>query len=365
MAIYYVKHSGGSDSNDGLSVANAFATIQKATDTCDAGSSIYILATGTHTPGAEIELDIKTGSANDPINIFGADASGTLLTGSNMATISGSSLSSGDHIFLANTSGGSYYRLNNIRMTASPLSCVSASNANSNGGTSWVCMNCRFDNNGYNSFEVGRTGSPGTRVTAINCEFDNNGNDGIGYITTNRGNWYLTGCRIHNNANNGVSSRGHNRIVNCLIYGNGGKGAFMSTYSVEMWGNTIYDNGSHGIQNHRGDWYTAIHNNIIAGNGGYGLYSATTSYDELEVHNANNLFHNNSSGTSNTGAVAVLGINNIEADPDFVSTTEGNADFLRPSADSPAKGAGLNGTDIGSVASAGGGGGGGTVGFAL
>lgn len=351
MAIYYVKHSGGSDSNDGLSVANAFATLQHACDNVPKNNQIYVMATGTHTPAAPIDLDTQVGTASQPIDIWGADASGNLLTGDNYADISGSAMSSGEDVFRLNQSSGTQYiRMNNLRITAAPQSGISFA---SSSGQGYVIMkNCRLDNNGFNGIEVGRSGSPNPcSVMAHNCEFDNNTQDGLGNITTNRGEWYLSGCRMHNNGNSGVAVRQTHTIHNCLIYANGAKGVDVgSGLPAQIVSCTIFNNTSDGIDVVHLYPESQVSSNIIASNGGYGYNTNSTGNAGVGHHQSYNLYHNNTSGEHILGDSPIPGINNTIADPDFVSTTEGNAEFLIPSKDSPANGAGANGSDAGSIA---------------
>ena len=71
---YFVRTS-GNDANDGLTVNTAFATIQKAVNSCTtAGNTIYI-GQGTYSEMVEIGINNGTnagsGTANDPNKIIG------------------------------------------------------------------------------------------------------------------------------------------------------------------------------------------------------------------------------------------------------------------------------------------------------
>lgn len=348
MAIYYVKSSGGDDTDTGLSVGNAWATLQHALDTVPKNNQIYVLDDGTHTPSAPIDLDTNLGTASQPIDIYGADASGNLHTRGNMTTISGSGLAAGEDIVRLNQSTGTnYIRMRNLRLTASPQSAISF--ASSTGKGYIIMNNCRLDNNGYNGVEVGRSGSPNpVYIIALDCEFDNNSNDGLGFIITNRGDWHLSGCRIHNNGNDGVSLRRHSWIEDCLIYSNTRYGILGgSGIPVRCSNCTIYNNGSHGIYDSAGYPNNFVNHNIIANNGGYGYYPNNNGNGGIFHHQLANLYHNNTSGPHRQGSSPIPGILQLSGDPLFISTNESDDNFLVVAANSPAKGAGANGNDIG------------------
>ena len=124
-------------------------------------------------------------------------------------------------------------------------------------------------------------------------------------------------------------------------------------------GNTVYGNGSHGIemQNYAGDGtpIANLHlwNNTCVDNGGYGFYWGTAS-PTVDLLMDYNHTHNNTSGvTDRTGGLP--GDNNVTGDPLFTSTTDGSEDFT-PLTGSPLIGAGVRGAMIGAVAHADGGG---------
>ncbi len=96
--------------------------------------------------------------------------------------------------------------------------------------------------------------------------------------------------------------------------------------------NTIYNNGANGILldglTDDAVLLVAIFNNLITHNTGYGVNAiGTVTYDPgLGEVNYNNSW-NNTAGIHNIGGF--WGTRNISADPDYKSTTLGDADFLK------------------------------------
>ena len=77
MAEYYVVHNGPQGSGNGSSVANG-KELQAAIDGATAGDRILVCATGTYSPAATIDIDTVTGTYSNPIQIIGANSSGTV-----------------------------------------------------------------------------------------------------------------------------------------------------------------------------------------------------------------------------------------------------------------------------------------------
>ena len=371
MAIYYVKSTGGSDSNDGLSVANAWATIGHATINAYVSTQeteIRILKDGTHFPTGTITLPhASTGSKTQLL--VGADTSGNRLTDGSHVIISGASITTpaGKPIIeTTNATGTAYLHFRNLRFTACAAEALAF--------TKQAVINaahCRFDNS-QNGVKINAqdNGCASGYLYGVNCEFDNNTVSGIAYNACNRGIWQLYGCRIHNNGSHGIYNRTDVKIIHCLIYNNGGggvsTGSSANTISV-MTNNTIYNNAGDGVKEYANDSLHIHSGNIFASNGGYGYTTTNQGNTGNQQQMHFNLFHNNTSGTTPFGSLDFIGQNNISGDPLFESTTEGDANFLRLSTSSPAVDAGpFPGMDIGALKSMGGGGsGGGTVGYAL
>ena len=128
------------------------------------------------------------------------------------------------------------------------------------------------------------------------------------------------------------------RIFNNLVYNNISDGIECEgtgtgkTSRFRVFQNTIYNNGGDGIRlNGETDDVTlvAIFNNLITHNTGYGVNAiGTVTYDD-DMGNVN--FNNSWNNTAGIHNIPVLswGSENISADPDYISTTVGNADFLK------------------------------------
>ncbi|HXK58588.1 MAG TPA: right-handed parallel beta-helix repeat-containing protein [Acidobacteriota bacterium] len=132
--------------------------------------------------------------------------------------------------------------------------------------------------------------------------------------------------RCYDNARSGIiiSHGVNNQVYNNLCYGNGHYGILVQygrATDTEVYNNTAYDNRLGGIVvgSSAGEG-TIVRNNIAYGNGGDQFSAA------VEVTEDHNLFG---------------------VDPLFVSTDPANPDFMKISADSPAKDAG---TSVGSIA---------------
>ena len=358
MAIYYVKSSGGSDSNDGLSVANAFATIQHGMDQWSSAQNPYelrIVNDGTHSITSTLVYD-HSATGSRPFQMYGADSSGNLYDdNSAMVTIDGSGLSNTDPMFKTTGSGMTQYR--NLRFTGGPGYAVM--------GLSTVTMQwtfCRFDNCQYgigNNF-ADDLSSNGTSYQPYNfmreCEIDNHTSHGTNYPGTNRGPFYMYGCKIHSNGGDGFKYRSDVQCYHCLIYNNTGKGvgAYSSALTLSRFiNNTVYNNGEDGVVQYANYDHQSLSGNNIANNGGYGYKTNNTGNGGNQRYMTHNIFHSNTSGAHNfdggSNSMTYIGQSNQNVDPDFLSTTTSSDDFLRPSKTSPARLASPLGIDIGAL----------------
>ena len=74
MATYYVRSSGGNDSNAGTSFALGWATVGKAASTVTQGDTVIICADGTHDVGTGADFSTN----GNYILVTGADATGNV-----------------------------------------------------------------------------------------------------------------------------------------------------------------------------------------------------------------------------------------------------------------------------------------------
>lgn len=377
MAVYYVKSSGGSDSNDGLSVANAFATIQHGLDQWDLLQNPYelrIVNDGTHNITSTITMS-HSSTGSRPVRVYGVDSSGDLIDdNSEMVTINGSGLSNTDPMLKSTNSGNCTVMLRNLRLTGGP---GFAFVGNSSGKFQWTF--CRFDNCYYglgNNFDDDLTANGFSSLPENflrECEIDNHTSHGCTYPGVNRGSYYMWGCKVHSNGGDGIRYRSDLQLYHCLVYNNAseGIGAESSALTLSrLINNTIYNNGSHGVVQYANYDNQILSGNIIANNGGHGYKTNNTGNGGNQQYMTHNIFHSNTSGAHNfdggSNSMTYIGQSNQNVNPDFESTSTSSADFLRPSNSSPARLAGPLGIDIGALrAKESGGGGGGTVGYAL
>ena len=337
-ATYYVRSTDGDDGDDGLTVGNAWATVQYAFDNTTAGDIVLVCADGTHTPTATIDIDntnIVTGA--NPLTVRGCAADGT--DDGTVATITGASISS-NYIFNYNVSGIAV-RCSNLRLTASTSTAAYIQSTVDAAVISFD--NCQFDNASGAGVTINES-SQTCVVMFTFCEFNNNGTYGSGNATSARGGGYYKYCSFHDNTSHGIYERGrYGKVVvdDCLIYDNGGDGILYdeASYDIKISNSVVFGNTGDGIELASGS-YAKIINTIIRSNGGYGVNKNSGNIGELYYFDYN-CSHNNTSGHIDINSGNLPGSNNVTSDPKFTSETNGSEDFTLQS-DSPCKNTGLN-----------------------
>lgn len=326
MADYFVRSSGGSDGNTGLSFAQGWATIQYALDTVNTeGDRILICADGNHLPTAQIDIDTNAIDDDDPIIILSANATGTI--DGTQATISGASLPANTTMFSYNLTGFSY-KWENLRITgATDHNILFTSTAN--GHASYI--DCRIDSATDHGVRIEESDSD-FNVNFINCEVDSNG-AGIGVNTNQRGGTKVINCSIHDNTNIGYAEGarwGKVVAIGNLIYDNGGDGIklYYPSVSAVIMGNVIFGNSGDGLDSDNNviSGHFMIINNIFRSNGGYGI-NTNTATNNIFAFADYNCYSNNTSGAIDIGGGTPPGSNNVTSDPQFVSETDGSEDF--------------------------------------
>lgn len=91
---YYVSSENGSDSNDGLSVENAFATINKGIQAVEPGGTVYVM-----------EGDYRDENAGTPVISFSEDTNGQTDTAGNLYVYSSCQNVNNPHVVTINKSG--------------------------------------------------------------------------------------------------------------------------------------------------------------------------------------------------------------------------------------------------------------------
>lgn len=326
MPTYYVRSSGGSDGNDGLSFANGWATVQYAADTAVGGDTVLVCADGTHLPTATVDFDTNAGTVINPITFRGSAADGT--DDGTTATISGSGLGAGTSLINLNKAVNVLY-LFNLRLTASKLYGIAVANT----GT-FFFNNCRVDTSSSHGFY--NTQAANTTIIVWNCEIDSNGGSGFDVNTESRSKTEVKFSSIHDNASYGIGDSfyipGYSfpLIDHCLIYDNGSDGINLRGSSLtgrsEIVANTIYGNTGDGIDLDVDSGVYLVSKNIIVNNGGYGINTHSASLLQVAACDYNDT-SNNTSGAIDINGGVLPGTGNITEDPQFASVVSGSEDF--------------------------------------
>lgn len=322
MATYYVRSSGGSDGNDGLSFANGWATIQFAADTVAAGDVILICADGTHLPTATITIDTTSGTEANPIQIRGAAADGT--DDGTIATISGASLPGSSNLMTA-ANGVDLWSYSNLILDGASSNGFAMP---TDGHGSHTFNNVTFSNNASNGFSVGAWSNS---TSFLNCTFSGNGSVGL-YSSQNP--TTLIECVFYDNGSYGFF--GWSSAFSCIFALNGSHGFYMDDWfdmTMQIYACTFYGNTGSGIYCNPADaayqpilFQTIIEKNILSSNGAYGIHDVSNSRWERITFNYN-CTYNNTSGACNFNSGVVPGTGNVTSNPNFVNTGVGTEDF--------------------------------------
>jgi hypothetical protein len=347
MPEYYVRSSGGSDSNTGLSFAQGWATIQKALDTATSnGDVILVCSDGVHNVSSSLDTTASIrGAYSNPIFMRGAGPTGA--DDGSIATIAGSGIGSEEALLYVYPS--SYREFSGLIFTTSnegygvqiPQDVTQGSivfkdcrftdhvrgvyiQTNATAQHDFTFINCEFDD-----CTAGLL--PFTRCSAINCSFHDNVGSGVYSIKNDSGfpGWDAYGCVFYRNGANGIS----------FITGSG------ASWGMHIKNNVFFNNGSSGIafDNITTTGRAVVMNNIFKNNGAYGIYIPSGVVGSF-AYCDHNCYYNNTSGAVSFNGGTPFGNNNILADPLFLSETAGSEDF-RLQSGSPCKnvGSGYNG----------------------
>lgn len=335
MSTFFVRASGGSDANDGLSFANGFATIQKMADILTAGDLGLVASDGVHIPSAIVLLDINNGTFASPIQWRGAGPLGE--DDGSIATISGNGAIGA--VFDDRVTGGDHSHFEGLRIT----NATSFGFRFSTNRPGILFERCRIDNHGSEGVQVS---SIQTQTIFIDCELDSNGKAGVRSAVPSVGQVSLINCLIHGNGEHGVEINRFLIIQNCWIYNNTLDGVnCIGTPSCMSITNTVIDNnGDDGIKVSSSTLlHTIMTNNIISNNAGFGVSLEGT---EVNGVRGSNLYFNNTLGNVTFDGVSAATLaafetisGSLTGDPLFVNTTLGSEDY-RIVSGSPAFGAG-------------------------
>lgn len=275
MPTYYVRSTDGDDGDTGLSVALAWATLQKAFDTAVAGDTVLICNDGTHTPAATVDVDTNAGTDGHSglIRFRGCAADGT--DDGTKATISGASAA---YLFKDG-------------VTNNQVDFVSWENLILDGAT-YELIYCGYRQHG---------------LRLLNCELKNAGRDGVRLKTY--GDLALVNCNIHSNTGAGLGQTGPDSgwytLFNCDVHDNGSHGV-SAGYLMNLHCCRVYDNGGHGLHAYGYQIKAACYNSVVYGNTGSGVYFGDATITNL-WDSGNNIFHSNGGWGVNLNNVACGG----------------------------------------------------------
>lgn len=346
MTTFFVRQSGGSDANDGLTFANGWATLQKAADTAVAGDEVRVASDGTYLPGITTEFDINAGTPRNPIKFRGAGPLGE--DDGSVVTFDGSTVSPLGAIVRIGAAASPHIAANiwfeGFRFTG-------GANRNiwiENDQRGILFDRCRIDNAVQDGLIFNE---PNAFCSFVDCQFDNNGGDGISSQSGGpNGRVFAINCAFHDNTGDGINDAISISLQQCWVYKNGGHGVFSVEVNPDIQiANCVFDaNTGDGLRlrsitvsGDRG--LLLIQNNLITNNGGWGI---SFEGDPCEGLIGNNLYFNNTSGevsidgtTEDTFADFDTMGTSIDADPQYLDTGNGTEDY-RVAAGSPALEAG-------------------------
>lgn len=338
MALRYVRTSGGSDTNGGTSVADGWATLEKASSSVSAGDTILLCVMSTgETFSSETDtvvLDVA-GGAGTVIVWSGANSSGDVdgtIAVFDFTSVMLTQVVTESAVAIHVNANNQIFRYISIENAADATATNGASgwSTTSSGITQIAWHKCKAVNNSGDGFET-----LGQSSTFIECVADGNGSGAPlgqngGFKTSNKSGQIFYGCVSKNNAGFGFDDGSASNIIYCISYNNGNDG-FLNPLAII---NCVsYNNGGDGITSSTTDSFYSIINCISVSNAGYG-------YDGNDIGSSNNIepkfaannaFYNNATGVTRGDPVLGASVENgiitntiiLTTDP-FIDAANGN-----------------------------------------
>ena len=321
MTTYYVRPTNGSDANSGTSFANAWQTMQYAFDNAVAGDTVRFCAEATETTASTIDLDTNSGSQTSCIRFEGYDG----VNGTTRAKYTIQAVAAwGGGALISDAGSGTvdYITFQDIIFDANDLASSALSNTSTT-AIGWSFLSCEFKQATDDGIICGNTNLGPGMWHFIDCSTNNHGAAGFDTQANGNGACIWTGGSCHNNATNGFEPGEIININKCCIYNNGADGiVLINSGDRSIFTNcTFYNNTGDGIDIPGFAEGVQVIACSFVSNGGYGINDTTAGEMHLVDYNH---YHNNTSGTQNTGE---MGGYNQTGDPKFVSTTSGSEDF--------------------------------------
>ena len=331
MSEYYVRSTGGSDGNTGLTFAQGWSTLAYAFSNSSANDILYICSTeaspfsltSTWTVTSEREYigcDLTDGS---PYNGTGKahikKTSGT-ATMVQTTTVNKDTLWQ-DICFDGNNTTYNVFTMNGTVDTYN-----------------YMFRNCDFKDSYDRGVKISITSTLGVRHYSVcfhNCNIYGHYFSGL-YVDQPSGSCLhvvMSNCSIYDNGYHNIQFDvpASLSLFNCRVFTSSSAGIYLGNIDghVNVQHSIIALNSSHGIQVSVSDSVNRLNifNSIIAHNGGWGIYKA--SNNALWASASHNCFYDNTSGnlSSYINSGVLTGYGNVTTDPLFESIVSGSEDF--------------------------------------
>jgi hypothetical protein len=330
MATYYVRSTGGSDSNGGTSFADGWATLEYAGGNVSAADELRICSDQSNPFTVTSSYITIVPSGTIPTKYIGCDlVDGSPYSGDGQAYIQSTSLSV---LFIFRNIALGNYLLKDLYIDGTTKAGDAGLVYQYGDGYGVTFDNLTVCNSADKGIVITGLSSSRSIVNINNCEIS--GCDGIGLQ-----------CSTATMSVNVYNSMIYNNGTNIAAAAQAGSG--LTLVSSRVYKANVY-NITHGLM------ALNLINSIVYGAGDDGIYNgtSTTSFGygiNRQVY-ANyspsmmdyNCFHNNASGdvSVNLYGGTVPGENNVFANPLFTNTTAGSEDWT-PQSSSPLIGTGI------------------------
>ena len=301
----------GTFSGQTANVGGALLDVETAlsnTDAAIAGNIIWV-QNGTYTKTTTRDV-LSDGSATNPIEIIGYNGSRTRadLTEANMPVFTTATNS----VIVFQTNGASFLVFRNIKVTNTAVTKQVGWYNDIAQSSNIIWINCIVDgcNNGwYYGASAANTVSEFMFIdcTVKNCTGSGTVEGGWIFLSSSTGSGFLYNCYAHDNAGVGFRTQWYQTLTNCIADTNGNSGFFDGATTDPMraiWRNcTSYGNTDHGFRSSSttgaASAFAGPVNCIAYGNAGRGYSCATAGM----LNNGNSLLgaRNNAAGANTAG----------------------------------------------------------------
>jgi hypothetical protein len=242
LTVYYVDGSAGNDSNDGLSLATAWKTIQKSFNTAVAGSTVMIKG-GTYYEQLTVKV---SGTAGSPVTFTNYNGEQVIIDGSKNSGTTIVTITDKSNLVFSNLTVQNITKNNAIGVLVSANKTGGASNLTFHNmafkNIKWTSSASTTPNSNQNAQPFIAFGYGTAQANAItnlvidSCEFTGNV---TGYseslsLDGNIDGFTITNNKVHDNSNIGIAAIGH--------YGTSSNSTLDQSRNGLISGNTCYNN---------------------------------------------------------------------------------------------------------------------------